>query len=157
MSDGLIIVEDDITGPEVIALLQEHLDEMHTITPPESVHALDLDGLRQPHITFWSAWKDQQLAGCGALKELSPRQGEIKSMRTPLSHRKQGVAAALLAHIISIGRKRHYQGLFLETGSMQEFAPARTLYEQFGFVYCGPFADYQADPNSSFMTLNLRD
>lgn len=125
---------------------------MRAISPPESVHALDLDGLRRPEITFWTAWSGNALLGCGALKELSPDHGEVKSMRTARAHRRGGVARAMLAHIVAEARRRGYERLSLETGSMAEFAPARALYERFGFGYCGPFAGYVDDPNSVFMT-----
>jgi len=143
---------DDLTGPEIIGLLQEHLNDMYLTSPPESVHALDLDGLRQPDITFWTVWEDDALAGCGALKELSPVLAEIKSMRTSQAFRRKGFAALMLQHILNQAKARKYTRLNLETGSMAYFAPARKLYESFGFEYCSPFADYTEDPNSVFMT-----
>lgn len=146
---------DDLVAAEVHSLLAEHLRSMNEIGPPESVHALDLDALRRPEITFWTAWREGELLGCGALKELDAAHGEIKSMRTAEAHRRTGVAKALLEHTIGEARKRSYKWLGLETGSMPEFEPARRLYESFGFVYCGPFADYVDDPNSSFMSLEL--
>jgi putative acetyltransferase len=149
------IREDDLTGPEVIALLREHLDAVTRISPPESVHALDLDGLRAPEVTFWSVWQRSALVGCGALKELDTRHGELKSMRTASSHLRTGVAAALVEHILQVARARGYARLSLETGSQQAFAPARALYARFGFEPCGPFADYIDDPNSVFMTREL--
>src|SRR5215813_6570161 len=147
---------DDLHGPEIHALLEEHLRNMHEISPPESVHALDLSSLRQPDITFWTAWSDGQLLGCGALKELDTSHGEIKSMRTAQTQRRKGVGRAMLEHIISEARTRSYQRLSLETGSMDAFAPARSLYASFGFTYCGPFAEYSEDPNSVFMTRVLK-
>ena len=149
------IRQDDLSGPAIIALLQEHLDDMYRITPAGSVHALDLAGLRMPAISFWSAWQEQELLGCAALKELDISTGEIKSMRTARQHRGKGVAAALLQHIIAVATQRQYQMLKLETGSFPEFAPARSLYLRHGFEFCGPFADYRADPNSVFMELKL--
>jgi putative acetyltransferase len=146
---------DDLRGPAIIALLQAHLRSMHLHSPPESVHALDLDALRQPDITFWSAWHREQLAGCGAIKQLDSAHGEIKSMRTAETFRRQGVAAALLQHILDQARKRAYKRVSLETGSMAAFAPARALYRRFGFNVCGPFANYSADPNSVFMQLDM--
>ena len=143
---------DDLSGPEVHALLEEHLRSMAELSPPESVHALDLEALRRPEISFWTAWSDDGLRGCGALKELGPRHGEVKSMRTSSDHRRKGVAKALLDHIILEARKRSYERLSLETGSFAAFEPARRLYESFGFAYCSPFADYREDPNSVFMT-----
>jgi len=140
---------------EVHALLEEHLRHMHETSPPESVHALDLNALRRPEITFWSAWEGNALLGCGALKELGCNEGEVKSMRTPEARRRRGAGRAMLQHIISEARSRGYQRLYLETGSMEAFVPARALYAKFGFYYCGPFADYREDPNSVFMTLAL--
>lgn len=146
---------DDLRGPEVRALLEEHLRNMRAISPPGSVHALDLDGLRRPGITCWTAWDGGELLGCGALRELDRAHGEIKSMRTAAAHRRKGVGAAMLRHILAVAQRRGYTRLSLETGSMAEFEPARRLYASFGFVPCGPFADYGPDPNSAFMTLEL--
>jgi putative acetyltransferase len=152
----LQIREDDLTGKQIADLLREHLENMHEITPPGSVHALDLAALRSsPNITFWSAWEGDQLLGCGALKELDPKSGEIKSMRTAKAHRRQGVASKILAHIIQEAKRRNYDRLNLETGAFPEFAPARALYTRYGFEYCGPFGDYTDDPNSVFMTKKL--
>jgi putative acetyltransferase len=149
------IRRDDVRGPEIAALLQEHLRDMYRVSPPESVHALDLESLRQPDITFWTVWDAGILAGCGALKELDPQHAEIKSMRTASSHRRQGVATQLLEHMLAEAKQRGYTRLSLETGSMEFFRPARALYTSFGFEPCPPFADYIADPNSVFMTKEL--
>ena len=146
---------DDLSGVQVHALLEEHLRSMAQLSPPESVHALDLNELSKPEITFWTAWSADVLLGCGALKELNSRHGEIKSMRTAYAHRRKGVARAMLTHIIEEARKRSYNRLSLETGSMQAFEPAQELYARFGFTYCRPFADYIEDPNSVFMTRAL--
>ena len=146
---------DDLSGPEIRALLEEHLRSMYSISPPESVHALDLDGLRRPDISFWTAWSDAELLGCGALKELNRHHGEIKSMRTARAHQRKGVARAILAHIVQEARRREYTRLSLETGSQSAFEPARRLYESFGFSYCPPFEGYSDDPNSMFMTKAL--
>ena len=147
---------DDLSGPEIQALLAQHLANMHEQSPPESVHALDLSGLRRPEISFWSVWSDAgELMGCGALKELGAGEGEIKSMRTADAHRRRGVARAMLAHIVAEARARGYKRLSLETGTQAGFAPARQLYASMGFVECGPFADYREDPYSVFMTLAL--
>ena len=143
---------DDLTGSDIIQLLREHLQGVAQHSPPESIHALDLDGLRRPDITFWSVWNDGQLMGCGALKELDRRHGEIKSKRTSAAHLRKGVAARLMQHILEEAGRRGYERLSLETGSMEAFAPARRLYARFGFVMCGPFAGYVEDPNSVFMT-----
>lgn len=143
---------DDLTHPAIHALLEEHLESMRAQSPPESVHALDLDRLRDPSITFWSAWEGDTLLGCGAVRELDPTHGEIKSMRTPNAQRRRGAGRAILAHIISEAARRGYTRLSLETGAQAGFVPAHTLYEQAGFVRCGPFGDYREDPNSVFMT-----
>ncbi|WP_454828461.1 GNAT family N-acetyltransferase [Pseudoxanthomonas wuyuanensis] len=146
---------DPLAGPEIATLLLEHLQDMARHSPPESVHALDLDKLRQPDITFWSGWRGGELAGCVALKQLDPEHGEIKSMRTAAAHLRSGVAAELMRHVLAQAVQRGYRRLSLETGSMAAFAPARALYTRFGFVECGPFADYVEDPYSVFMTLTL--
>ena len=125
---------------------------MHRISPRESVHALDPEALRKPEITFWSAWFGPELAGCGALRELSKEHGEIKSMRTSKQHRRKGVAAGILQHIIAEAERRGYQRLSLETGSRAHFDGARQLYASYGFERCGPFEGYVDDPNSVFMT-----
>ena len=146
---------DDLTGPEIHALLEEHLAEMRRISPPGSVHAMPIEALRGPGITFWTVWSDTDLLGCGALKELDPAHGEIKSMRTALAHRGKGVARAMLEHIIAEARRRSYARLSLETGSMPNFEPARRLYASFGFARCPPFGMYFEDPNSVCMTVLL--
>lgn len=149
------IEADDLSRPEVLALLAEHLRDMHLNSPPESVHALDLAGLRRPGVSVWTIWQGNELLGCGALKELDPQRGELKSMRTPASRRRLGAGCAMLLHLIATARSRGYRRLSLETGAMQAFLPARKLYEAHGFRDCGPFADYREDPNSVFMTLEL--
>ena len=146
---------DDLSGREIAELLREHLRNMFLHSPPESVHALPLEALRAPEITFWSVWQDAELMGCAALKELDARHGEIKSMRTVARHLRKGVAAALMRHILEQARQRSYRRLSLETGAAEAFAPARSLYARFGFQLCGPFADYIDDPNSVFMTRKL--
>nr|WGD62062.1 GNAT family N-acetyltransferase [Bacillus subtilis] len=146
---------DDLTGRQVVSLVNEHLHSMTLMSPPESIHALGLEKLRGPEITFWSAWEGDELAGRGALKELDTRHGEIKSMRTSASHLRKGVAKQVLQHIIEEAEKRGYERLSLETGSMASFEPARKLYESFVFQCCEPFADYSEDPNSVFMTKEM--
>jgi putative acetyltransferase len=146
---------DDVTGKEIVELLEEHLRCMVMVSPPQSRHALDLDRLRQPEITFWTVWDGERLAGCGAIKELSSDHGEIKSMRTAYSHQRRGVASQLLRHLIAEAKTRKYRRLSLETGSMEYFEPARRLYTGFGFERCAPFAGYVEDPNSVFMSLEL--
>ena len=148
----LHIRRDDLRGPEIRALLEEHLEHMRYISPPESVHALDLNALRHPSITFWTAWSGSALAGCGALKQIDVKHGEVKSMRSAQRFRRTGVGQAMLAHILQEARQRGYQRLSLETGSQGAFTPARTLYARFGFVECGPFGGYKADPSSVFMS-----
>ncbi|MEO5624614.1 MAG: GNAT family N-acetyltransferase [Dokdonella sp.] len=143
---------DGLEGREIRALLQEHLQGMTLHSPPESIHALDIEQLRRPEITFWTAWEGDVLLGCGALKKLDARHAEIKSMRTSSAHLRRGVAAFVLGHILEQARLRGYQRLSLETGSAAAFVPAQTLYGRFGFSYCGPFAAYVEDPHSVFMT-----
>lgn len=155
MNGTMDIRVDDLSGAPVRALLAEHLRHMHELSPPESVHALPIDALRRPGVTFWSVWHGRELLGCGALKELDAAHGEIKSMRTANAHRRRGVARAMLEHIVGEAQRRGYARLSLETGSNEPFAPARELYRAFGFVECGPFADYREDPNSVFMTRAL--
>ncbi|ABC31798.1 Histone acetyltransferase HPA2/related acetyltransferase [Hahella chejuensis KCTC 2396] len=146
---------DDLNGPEVAELLQEHLRGMAENSPPESIHALDLTGLKKPEITFWTVWDGAELMGCGALKELGAGHGELKSMRTATTHLRKGVASHLLRHILEEARRRNYRRISLETGSMAAFQPAHQLYANYGFTLCGPFADYIEDPNSVFMTIEL--
>jgi putative acetyltransferase len=149
------IIIDDLQHPAIHALLNEHLENMYELSPPESVHALNLQKLLVPEITFWTAWENDLLLGCGALKELDRKHGEIKSMRTPLAHRRKGAGRAILAHIIEVAKERAYERLSLETGTADAFKPAQKLYRSFGFSFCGPFGDYREDPNSVFMTLLL--
>lgn len=149
------IREDDLSGARIAAFLREHLDNMHEITPPESIHALGLEALRAPEITFWSAWEADTLLGCGALKELDKTSGEVKSMRTAAPHRGKGVGAKLLEHILKEAQARAYEVVYLETGAMPEFVPARSLYKRYGFSVRGAFGDYTDDPNSVFMEKRL--
>lgn len=146
---------DDLNGSEVIELIKAHLHDMTLNTPPESIHALNIEALRQPNITFWTAWEGNDLTGIGALKELDSSHGEIKSMRTSYSYLQKGVASRMLQHILEESLKRGYKKLSLETGSMDIFEPARKLYTNFGFEYCDPFSDYKEDSNSVFMTMKI--
>jgi putative acetyltransferase len=146
---------DDVSRPEVLALLEEHLRDMYELSPPDQVFAFDASKLRAPGIVFWTAWKDEALLGCAALKELSPTQGEVKSMRTPVSLRRHGAGRALLDHILQVSRERGYRELFLETGRHPAFVPAQTLYRSVGFRQCGPFGAYKENGNSIFMSLQL--
>ena len=147
---------DDLSGPEIQDLLRFHVTSLSAISEPCSMHALNLDALRKPNITFWSVWSDAgDLMGCGALKELDAQHAEIKSMRTTPTHLRKGVAAKLLDHIINEARRRNYRRLSLETGASELFNAAHRLYSKFGFQRCGPFADYKEDPNSLFFTRDL--
>ena len=147
---------DDPAREDVRLLLEEHLQDMHAKSPRESVHALDVNRLKVPAITFWTVREGTTLLGCGALKELDPHHGEIKSMRTPATMRRRGAGRAVLHHMIGEARRRGYTRLSLETGASAAFAAAQSLYESFGFRPCGPFGDYRADPNSVFMTLEIQ-
>lgn len=149
------IVVDDLSGPEIAAFLEEHIREMRATTPPESKHALDLDGLRRPEVTFWSVRDGGVIVGCGAIKALDDVHAEVKSMRTAAARKRSGVASLLLGHLITEAARMGFTRLSLETGSAAFFAPARSLYEKFGFTYCEPFADYRPDPLSVFMTRTL--
>ncbi len=146
---------DDLSGAAIRELLALHLGSMTLHSPPESIHALDLDGLRDPSVTFWSVWDGDALLGCGALKELDATHGEIKSMRTAPAHLRKGVARFVLDHAIAEARRRGYTRLSLETGTAAAFEPARRLYARSGFVPCGPFGAYVEDPYSTFMTKTL--
>lgn len=146
---------DSIDDASVINLLREHLADMHASSPPESTHALDVDGLKNPAVTFWVGWEGGSAIGCVALKELDSLHGEIKSMRTVAQARNRGVGSRLLEHVIREAKGRGYARLSLETGSQDFFEPARRLYAKFGFEYCDPFGDYTLDPNSRFMTKEI--
>jgi len=149
------IAIDDPAHSEVVALLADHLADMHATSPAESVHALDVSGLLDPAVTFWTARRDGSVLGCAALKELAPDHGEVKSMRTTAAARGAGIGAALVRHVINEAGARGYAHLSLETGSQDFFAPARRLYARHGFVECGPFGDYRDDPYSVFFTREL--
>jgi len=146
---------DAVEDPRVIALLEAHLAAMRASSPPESVFALDLEGLRASDVTFWTMWDGEAVMACGALRELSSFHGEIKSMHTLAAHRGRGAGAKLLEHIMDEASKRGYKRLSLETGSPDVFLPAQRLYQRFGFGYCGPFPPYEENPFSVFMTLEL--
>jgi putative acetyltransferase len=146
---------DDLTGEPTRALVRRHLAGMHEHSPPESVHALDVDRLRAPGVTFWSAWVGETIAGCGALKQLGDARGEIKSMRVADAFLGRGVGRAILAHLIAEARARGMRSLWLETGSAPAFLPALRLYESVGFRVCAPFDEYVEDPFSVFMTCEL--
>ena len=148
---------DDLSGGEVVKLLEEHMSDMLATSPPGSVHALDHAALKSPEITFFSGWEGPQLLGCVALKRLNSKHVELKSMRTSTSARKMGVATKLLGHVLNIATERGYKSVSLETGSQDFFKPARNLYEKHGFRYCAPFSSYKNDPNSKFMTRELSE
>ncbi|WP_059123222.1 GNAT family N-acetyltransferase [Vibrio sp. MEBiC08052] len=149
------IIIDDLSSDAVIKLLEEHLADMYATSPPESAHALDVDGLQSPEITLFSCWVNDELQGCLAMKQLTPEHIELKSMRTSNTARRSGIASHLLTHVLSIASEKGYRRVSLETGSQAFFKPARNLYKKFGFRYCGPFADYKEDPHSRFMTREL--
>ena len=149
------IVVDDLSGSQISEFLDEHVQQMRSITPLESKHALDLDSLRQPGITFWSVMDGDTLVGCGAIKKLDASHAEVKSMRSAPARQRSGIASLLLDHIITEASRMGFARLSLETGSTEFFLPARNLYRKFGFEYCGPFAEYRPDPNSVFMTRTL--
>jgi putative acetyltransferase len=149
------IVVDDLSGPEIAAFLTEHVRQMHEITPIENAYALDLDGLRRPDITFWTAVDGTTVVGCAALKHLDPSHAELKSMRTAPARTRTGVASRLLEHVIGAARQRGYRRISLETGTDEFFLPARRLYEKFGFHYCDPFGGYPPSPHNTFMTRAL--
>lgn len=150
---------DDLTDAAVVALLEGHVAELRSISPPESTHALDLDGLRAPGITVWVAREEGALVGCVALADLAddlgPGHAELKSMRTTAAARGRGVGAALLRHVLEHARGAGLATLWLETGAEDFFAPARRLYARHGFVECAPFGRYRPDPLSVFMTRSL--
>ncbi|WP_144983089.1 GNAT family N-acetyltransferase [Halomonas sp. C22] len=148
---------ETLEAQDVVALLEEHLADMHATSPPESVHALDVTALKAANITFYSARQNGQLLGCAAIKALGEGQAELKSMRTTPAARQQGVGARLLTHVLEEARARGYHTVYLETGSMAFFEPARRLYARLGFEYCGPFGSYRLDPNSCFMRLCLKE
>jgi putative acetyltransferase len=150
-----VITEDDPRAPDVRELLDQHLDLMRSQSPPEDVHALDADGLVDSAVTFYSYRDASGLLAVGALKELDPAHGELKSMHTAAAARGRGIGRAVLTHLMGIARDRCYTRLSLETGSMAGFEPARALYASAGFTECEAFADYEASPHSTFMALPL--
>lgn len=152
---GLAIDLDDPRKPEIVALLQAHLDLMRQTSPPEHVHALDVDGLAVPAVSFYSLREDDLLLGVGALKELDSTHGEIKSMHTRSDQRGRGLGRMMLEHLLTTARSRGYERVSLETGTMDAFAPARDLYSSAGFEVCPPFGDYWVNEYSLCMTLSL--
>ena len=146
---------DDLTGEPTRKLIERHLRGMQDSSPPESIHAFDIDKLRHPTVAFWSVWVAGEIAGCGALKRLDSARGEIKSMRVADEFLGQGIGRAMLQHILAEARRVGFSSLWLETGSADSFVPAIKLYESAGFLRCGPFEDYIEDPFSIFMTMKL--
>jgi putative acetyltransferase len=142
---------DDLSSAEVQALIEEHLAGMNGNSPPGHVNALALDSLRQPGVTFWSAWCGESLCGCGALKELDELCGEVKSMRTRPAFLRNGVAQAILNEILRTACSRKYSRLYLETGTGPAFAAAHSFYLRNGFGWCGPFGGYAATGFNVFM------
>jgi putative acetyltransferase len=147
--------KESLQNPAVVKLLESHLLDMAQHSPPESVHALDIAALQASDVTFWAAWQNEELLGCGALQELSATQGEVKSMRTNPEHLRKGVAVEILKCLIKEAQQRGYTQICLETGSAEAFRAARLLYERHGFNYCPPFGLYTEDPHSLFMQLKL--
>jgi putative acetyltransferase len=146
---------DDLSGEPTRKLIARHLAGMHASSPAESVHALDIDGLKQPDVTFWSAWVDGRIAGCGALKQIDAQRGELKSMRVADEFLGNGIGRAILDYLIFQARLRGMTSLWLETGSSEVFVPALSLYQSAGFQRCGPFEGYVEDPFSVFMTRTI--
>ena len=155
VTSPLRFVLDDLSGGPTRALIARHLAGMHASSPPESVHAFDVDRLRQPGVTFWSVWVGDDLAGCGALKVLDSERGELKSMRVHDAFLGQGIGRAMLEHLTAEARARGLRSLWIETGSAPAFVPALRLYESAGFRRCGPFGDYREDPFSVFMSREI--
>nr|WP_086492640.1 GNAT family N-acetyltransferase [Novosphingobium panipatense] len=149
------LVQDDLTDRRVLDLLQFHLDEMHRWSPPESVHAMPAERLRQPDVTFFSAWDGERVVGCGAIKHLDAEHGELKSMRAAPDYRGKGVGKAILVRLIEEARARGYARVSLETGRPEPFHAAHGLYRAHGFVECPPFGSYEPDPFSMCMTREL--
>jgi len=149
------IILDDLTNKDVLTLIEEHHVDMQATSPPESVHTLDVKALQHPTVKFWTIWDNNILAGCAAYQSINNKHAELKSMRTAYGYKNKGIASKLLEHIISDARDNGFNQLSLETGSMEFFKPARTLYKKYKFNYCLPFASYVDDPNSRFMSLTL--
>ena len=151
----LVLAPDDPFAEDVRALLDRHLAFARGSAPPADVHALDHEGLRDPAVSFYSARRNGELLAIGALKELDDTHGELKSMHTAEAVRGQGIARAMVEHLVGVARARGYRRVSLETGTMDVFAPARSLYRSAGFEPCVPFAGYRPSPNSACMTLRL--
>jgi putative acetyltransferase len=153
--DEFVIAVDDPRRDDVRALLEQHLAFARSVTPPVHVYALDLEGLLDPSITFFSVRAGGELLGVGALKQLDPDHAEVKSMHTAKAARRRGVGRAMVNHLLAVAAERGVTRVSLETGTMDAFAPARTLYADAGFAPCGPFGDYEEGPTSAFMTKTI--
>jgi putative acetyltransferase len=149
------IEEGGLDDERVIELLTIHVTRAREVTPVGSAHALDLSGLKQPSIRFWTIWDGEELLGTAALKRLDDAHGEIKSMHVSEAARRKGAGSAILRHVLAQAAAMGLSRASLETGSFGYFAPARALYAKHGFVECGPFEGYEPDPNSAFMTRRL--
>ena len=148
-------IEGNFDNLEVNDLLKKHFIELRSVSPAGSTHVLDIDGLKDPSIKFWSLWEDNKLIGCGALKFLEKEHGEFKSIRVADEFRKKGIGERIINHLIEEAKKLKISKLSIETGSGDFFLPARNLFSKFGFKTCPPFAHYKDDPNSCYYTLNL--
>lgn len=155
MSTTYRIVQDDLSSDAIVVLLEFHLSEVHRWSPACKVHAMPIERLRQPDVTFYAAWDGEELAACGALKELGPDRGELKSMRAAAEWRGKGAGEAILLHLMGEAERRGYSWLGLETGRPAEFLPAQRLYAKHGFTECEPFGDYVSDEFSLCMSREL--
>lgn len=145
----------ELTDPRVLAMLAHHVTSARAQTAPGSAHALDLAGLKAADIAFFALWDDETLLAIGALKRLSPHEGEVKSMHTLAARRRSGAGSVMLRHLVETARRDGLHTVYLETGSWDYFQPARAFYLRHGFSECPPFGDYERDPNSVFMRLDL--
>ena len=148
-------IEGNFDNSEVNDLLKKHFIELRSVSPAGSTHVLDINGLKDPSIKFWSLWEDNNLIGCGALKFLEKDHGEFKSIRVADEFRKKGIGERIINHLIEEAKKLKISKLSIETGAGDFFLPARNLFSKFGFKTCPPFAHYKNDPNSCYFTLNL--
>ena len=148
-------IEGNFDNLEVNDLLKKHFIELRSVSPAGSTHVLDIDGLKDPSIKFWSLWENNKLIGCGALKFLEKDHGEFKSIRVADEFRKKGIGERIIKHLIDEAKKLEISKLSIETGAGEFFLPARNLFSKFGFKTCPPFAHYKKDPNSCYYTLDL--
>ena len=148
-------IEGNFSNSKVDELLKKHFIELRSVSPEGSSHVLDIPGLKDPSIRFWSLWDEEELIGCGALKTLEPDHGEFKSIRVADKFRKMKIGQKIISHLIDKSKQLGFKKLSVETGSGEFFAPARKLFEGFGFKTCKPFAHYKEDPNSCYYSLNI--